>query len=84
MSKISIRISCSQRFSFDQVVEMTPEEWKKLKATSESKIEDGDSSPIASLIDATDPVGWGDFDDLEMFVVDNQGEPVKPNDSYGE
>ncbi|MFO1487844.1 MAG: hypothetical protein U1F65_05140 [Verrucomicrobiota bacterium] len=80
--KIKVRIECSQRVSYDQTVEMTREEWEKIKAKPRRKMENCDTSPLNSWLDLRNPITSDDFDDVELDVVDSNGEPVKPADSY--
>lgn len=81
--KLKIRITCSERVRYDQTVEMTREEWDELKATPAREMEDGDMSPLTSLLDLRDPVSSDEFDDIELDVVDDDNKPVKPADGYG-
>ena len=80
--KIKVRITCSERVRYDQTVEMTREEWAKLKATPERKMEDGDRSPLSSWLDLREPVSSDNFDDIELDVVDEENKPVRPADCY--
>lgn len=79
---VRVRITCRQQLNFSEVIELTKAEWEKLKKTPADKMEDGDMSPIAGLIDCNDPSGWGDFSDVEMFAVDEGGKEIRPYDSY--
>jgi hypothetical protein len=80
--KLKIRITCSERVRYDQTVEMTREEWLKLKATPERKMEDGDMSPLTSWLDLREVLSGDDFDDIEIDVVGDDNKPVKPSDCY--
>lgn len=82
MEKIKVRITCSERVSYDQTVEMTREEWLKLKATPERTMEDGDMSPLSSWLNLNEPVSGDDFLDIELDVVDDDNKPVNPPDCY--
>ena len=82
--KIKVRIQTSCVFKYDQTVEMTLEEWAKLKATEERRMEDGDMSPLSSLLNLRDPFDYGNFDDSYLDVVGDDNEPVKPEDYYGQ
>lgn len=67
---------------FDQIVEMSEEEWSELKETPERTMEDGQMSPITNHIDVTDPMDSYGFEDIEMEAVDEEGSPVEPEDYY--
>jgi hypothetical protein len=82
--KIKIRIECTECISFNQTVEMTRAEWTKLKRTPEDRLEDSDMSPLASVLDLHDPLGSQGFSNVEMEVVDGDGNPVEPADYYGQ
>ena len=80
--KIKIRIQCSERVLYDQTVEMTCEQWCELKATPEHTMEHEDMSPLPLWVELSDPLGSRGFEDIEMEVVDDDNDPVKPIDCY--
>lgn len=80
--KVRIKITASQTFHFDQIVEITKEQWEQIKGISERDMHDGDSSPLVDLIDAANPSSWDDFDNAELCVVDAERNAVKPIDEY--
>lgn len=82
MEKVRVRIRCSQRLDYAETVEMTAEEWTKLKATPAHEMEDENHSPLGNFVSATDPLAYGEFDDIEMQVIDKDGNAVLPLDCY--
>ena len=79
---INVRIQTSQKVYYDQIVEMTPEAWAKLKATPEKVMESEDMGPLTSLLRVNDFSNWHDYEEPELTVVDADGKPVKPDDYY--
>lgn len=77
---MNVRIKCSERVYFDQVVEMDQEDWEQLKAATPARLEDGAMSPITIHLDLTDVSDSGDFDGISMVVCDASGEPIQPLD----
>lgn len=80
--KVKVRIQTSQKVHYDQIVEMTRDEWEKLKATPERTMESEDMGPLSELLDLKECSDWGDYDEPELTVVDDEGKPIKPEDYY--
>lgn len=79
---VKVRIQTSCKVYYDQTVEMTREEWEKLKLTPERKMESGCMGPLADLIDHRDMSNWNNFDEPALTVVDDDGKTIKPIDFY--
>ena len=80
--KVLVKIVCTEKVQYHQLVEMSRDEWEKLKATDERTMEDEDRSPLASVLDLCDVYGSDGFDDIEIDVVDQEGKQVEPADYW--
>jgi hypothetical protein len=80
--KVKIRIQTSQKVTYDQIVEMTREQWEALKATPEKLMEDESRSPLSDWLNFNDVLDSDDYDEPNLTVVDDDGKPVRPNDYY--
>ena len=72
--KVNVRIQASCKVYFDQTVTMTRESLERLKATPELKIQSATLSPLCVLIDHESVSDWGDYDQPEMTIVDDEEE----------
>ncbi len=76
---VRVRITASERVTYDQVVTLTPSEWEQLKAMRPKDA----SEVLGDMLNKHDCDGDGiDKDDFEAFVVNKDNEPVKPSDRY--
>ena len=75
---VLVKISCSQRIRFRRLVRMTRAAWNQLKATDEATMEREQRSPLSGWLDMQDVDSAGDFDDIEIDVVDEEGRQVEP------
>lgn len=78
--KINVLIQASQTVRYSQVKKMTREEWEKIKAMPP----DDAAEFITEWLDLrdvydSDPI---EGDDFEAYVVNENGDPVKPSDEY--
>jgi hypothetical protein len=80
--KVKVRIQTSCKVYYDQTVEMTREEWEKLKLTTERKMCSNSLSPLVDLIYLRDVTMQTNFDEPELTVVDDDGKLIKPIDCY--
>lgn len=80
--KVKIRIQTSCKVTYDQIVEISRERWEALKATPEKEMEDEARSPLSDILDLKEICDWDDYDEPELTVVDDEGNPVKPDDYY--
>jgi hypothetical protein len=79
---MKIRIECSQVVRCSQYKEISEAAWAKLKETPGRQMNDEDRSPLIDLLDFRDVYSSESFDDVEITVVDEQCEPIKPIDCY--
>lgn len=79
-SKIKVRIRARQTVFYDQVVEMTKQQWKELKAEKDNRRR---TDSVAGWLDLHNIDDAHDIDDedLEAEVVDDDGKALKPVDS---
>lgn len=75
---VRVRITARQVVKYDQVKEMTVEEWHRLKAMGSGDFE----RHASGWIDTRDVDDAEDIEDIEAVVVDKDGEPVEPEDRY--
>lgn len=80
--KIKVRIKAELKMQYDQTVEVTKEEWEKLKQTPERDMECNAMSPLGDLLDLRDVCGWDDWEEPELEVVGDDNYPVEPPDYY--
>lgn len=75
-----VRIQASQYVHYDQIVQMTREQWDKIKSSPERRL----SAEIDLWLDTSDVSHAEDIDEeeIEIFVCDESGKPVKPEDRY--
>lgn len=66
---MEIRITCRQTVTYDQILEITEEDWEDLKEVTERDIESSSMSPLGDLLDLTDVCDGEAFRDVEMFEV---------------
>jgi hypothetical protein len=75
---VPIRIRASQQVHYDQVVNLTPEEWEKLKAIPEGILEAG---AMGGYLDLSNVDDGGDFEIMDIVRLGSSGKPTK--DEYG-
>jgi hypothetical protein len=80
--RLRIHVRAEQKVHYDQVIEMSAEEWEKLKDKSphDAAEELQDRLDLRDIYDA-EPL---DYDEFTAVVVDKQNKPVKPSDEYAE
>ena len=66
---MKVRIQCSQKVYYNQVVEMTKAEFKELKKTPTRELEDQHMSPLTIYLDVLDIHDGGEFDDFDIEEV---------------
>lgn len=78
---VTVRVTARQRVSYDQTVAMPRKEWERFKSMDESRAAEflSDWIDTRNVIDA-DQIE----DDFEAYAVDEEGNAVKPRDSYGD
>lgn len=78
---VRVRIQARQVVHYNQIVEMSRDEWNELKESEEERAADAAMGWIDTrdVYDA-DPVEPEDF---EAIVVTDDGIPVSPRDEYG-
>lgn len=80
--KVNVRIRCMQRVEYDQTVEMTRDQWEELKVMSDETLGSDDGSALADYINHNEVCDSGGYENIEMELVDNTGEPLDPPDEY--
>jgi len=75
---VRVKIVAGMKVRYNQTVEITEEQWKKLKGLSEREMED----ELGLYVDLKDICDWDDFEDVELDVVDQEGKPIHPPDYW--
>jgi len=72
--KVRVRMTARQVVTYDQIKELTQEEWDRLKASSEED--------AADWINKDDICDGEDMEEFDAYVVGADGKAVKPEDRY--
>lgn len=78
MEKIYVRITGRQKLSYNQIVEMNKKEWEEIKSMNENDA----GQYLGGFLDYSNPIDSEDIEDWEADVVDENGNLIKPRDSY--
>ena len=63
---MQVRITATQEVTYDQIVEMTKEQYDQLTAHDDSTLEDRDASPLVDWIDFQDILESGEFKNITI------------------
>lgn len=82
VDKVKVRIKTAVKMRYDQTVEIDRKYWEKIKKTTERNMECSAMSPLGDLLNLLDVLDWDDFEFGLLEVVDEDGNPVDPEDYY--
>ena len=79
---VNIMITCEQKVRYAKTVTMSRKRWEDIKKIPDREMENECTSPLSEFIDDHDIQDCDDYEDIEMVVVDENDDPVEPEDYY--
>lgn len=74
-------MTCEETRRYDVLTDMTREEWANIKATPRNDLR-YDDQLMLGMIDRNDPAATYGFNDIVFEVVNQEGNPVEPEDVH--